>query len=400
MPETLASLPAIAGGAPLFRERLPMVSPEGLPGEEFLDDVRAILATRMLTNGARVAEFEQAAAAWLGVPHAVAVSSCTAGLMLLLRALGLRGEVVLPSFTFHVTAHAVVWNGLAPVFADCDPETFCLDPESVRERLSPRTAAILAVHMYGHPADVEPLEALAAGRGLPVVFDAAHAFGSEYGGRRVGGFGAAEVFSFSPTKLLVAGEGGLVTTRDAALARRLRAARNYGDPGTYDPELVGVNARMSEFHAALARRGLDGLEARIARRNALRERYERRLAGVPGLGFQRIRPGCRSTCKDVSVLVDEAAFGAPRDWLFAALQRENIDVRRYFWPPVHRQALYRGLWDGRPLPVTDAVSNRVVSLPIYSTLRDADAERVAEAIERAAVFARRSPAAGGREALL
>ena len=382
MTEVLTERPAVAGGKPLFAELLPIVHPEGLPGESFLEAVRQVLASRILTNGSRVREFEDAAAAYLGVPHCVAVSSCTSGLLLTLRALELTGEVILPSFTFYATAHSVQWNGLKPVFADCEPDTFCISPDDVRRKLTPRTAAILAVHMYGHPADAEALQQIAGERGIPLIYDAAHAFGSAIGGRRVGNFGAAEVFSFSPTKLLVAAEGGLVTTHDAALARKLRAGRNYGDAGNYDPEMSGLNARMSELHAALARLGLDGIDDRIARRNEIRQRYERRLGDLPGLAFQQIRPGYFSTCKDFSLLVDEAEFGAPRDWLYDALTLENIQVRRYFWPPVHRQKLYRELWDGSPLPVTNRVSDRILSLPIYSALSDATVDKVCDAVAR------------------
>ena len=380
-------LPAIAGGRPMFNERLPILSPEGLPGAEFLRDIEAILASRQLTNGGRVRELEEAAAAFLGVPHCVAVASCTSGLMLTLRALGLKGEVILPSFTLHATAHSIVWNGLKPVFADCDPETFCVNPEAVCAQLTRHTAAILAVHIYGHPVDIGALEAIGREHGIPLILDAAHAFGSEFHGKRIGSFGTAEIFSFSPTKLLVAGEGGLVATRDRALARLLRAGRNYGDPGSYDPEVVGLNARMSEFHAALACRGLDSIEERIVRRNQICLYYERRLKSVPGLRFQAIRPGCRSTCKDFPVLVDPAPFGGPRNWLFEALQRENVEVKRYFWPPVHRQKLYQELWDGQPLPVTDLVSDSVLCLPIYSSLSDASVEKVCGAIARAHDFA-------------
>ncbi|HEV1994052.1 MAG TPA: DegT/DnrJ/EryC1/StrS family aminotransferase [Candidatus Acidoferrum sp.] len=378
-----------ASNWPAFEKRLPIVSPEGLPGEEFLRDVRKILDSRQLTNAAFVREFEDAAAAYLGVAHCVAVSSCTAGLVLTLRALDLRGEVILPSFTFHASAHSVVWNGLQPVFADCDPETFCLHPEAVRSRLSPDTAAILGVHLFGNPAFAAELEVFATGSGIHLIFDAAHAFGSRVNGRHVGTFGAAEVFSFSPTKLLVAGEGGLIATRDAALARRLRAARNYGDAGNYDPDLIGLNARMSEFHAALALRGLPGVDARIERRNQLRCQYQRRLEAVPGLSFQPVRADSLSTWKDFSILVEEAAFGASRNWLWDALQKENIEARRYFWPPVHRQKLYREIWDQRPLPVTDRISDCILNLPIYSSLTGEDVERVCGAILRASEFAKK-----------
>jgi len=373
----------IGAGRPAFSKLLPIVDPEGVPGEEFLEEVRGILASKRLTNGAYVRKFEEVAAQYLGVAHSVAVSSCTAGLLLVLKALDLRGEVILPSFTFHATAHAVVWNGLTPVFADCDAKTFCVAPQRVRAKVSSRTAAILAVHLFGNPAAIDELKEIAAGLRIPLVFDAAHAFGSSSHGKRVGGFGTAEVFSFSPTKLVVAGEGGLVATRDARLAERLRAARNYGDAGNYNPEILGVNARMSEINAAMALHGMVGLNARIERRNEIRLRYERKLRDVAGIRFQEVSEGGRSTFKDFSVLVDEKEFGHSRDWLVELLHRENIGVRKYFSPPVHRQKLYSGLWDGRALPVTDSVSDGVVSLPIYSSLTDESVDRVCEVIRRA-----------------
>jgi dTDP-4-amino-4,6-dideoxygalactose transaminase len=354
-----------------------------VPGEEFLEEVRGILANKQLTNGAYVRKFEEAAAKYLGVAHCVAVSSCTAGLLLVLKALDLRGEVILPSFTFHATAHAVVWNGLTPVFADCDPKTFCVAPQAVRTQVSIRTAAILAVHLFGNPAAVKELEEIAAELQIPLIFDAAHAFGSLSHGQHAGGFGTAEVFSFSPTKLVVAGEGGLVATRDAGLAKKLRAARNYGDAGNSDPEVLGVNARMSEINAAMALHGLAGLDARTERRNEIRLRYERNLRDVAGLRFQVVSEGGRSTCKDFSVIVDEKEFGHSRDWLVELLHRENIGARKYFSPPVHRQKLYSAMWDGRALPVTDMVSDGVVSLPIYSSLTDESVDKVCEVIRRA-----------------
>jgi dTDP-4-amino-4,6-dideoxygalactose transaminase len=381
------NIPAIAGGRPIFEERLPIVSPEGLPGEEFLRDVRKILSSRQLTNATFVRQFEEAAEQYLGVPHCVAVSSCTAGLVLTLQALGLRGEVILPSFTFHASAHSLLWNGLKPVFADCDPETFCLNPHAVKLQMSPNTSAVLAVHLFGNPASIVELQTIASDASIPLVFDAAHAFGSDINNKRIGNFGVAEVFSFSPTKLLVAGEGGMIATRDAELARKLRFARNYGDSGNYDPELSGLNARMSEFHAALALRGLDRLDARIDRRNRIRLNYERRLRTIPGVSFQRISSGNWSSCKDFAVLIDEAGFGKSRDWLFSALERENIQVRRYFYPPVHRQMLYREIWDKRGLPVTESISDRILNLPIYSTLSDENVEKVCDAILRCHEFA-------------
>jgi dTDP-4-amino-4,6-dideoxygalactose transaminase len=375
----------IGACTPAFRKLLPIVDPEGVPGEEFLEEVRGILASKQLTNGAYVRKFEEAAAEYLGTANCVAVSSCTAGLLLVLKALDLQGEVITPSFTFHATAHAVVWNGLTPVFADCDA-TFCVAPQAVRAQVSNRTAAILGVHLFGNPAAVKELEEIAAELKVPLVFDAAHAFGSSIGRKRIGGFGTAEVFSFSPTKLVVAGEGGLVATRDAGLAEKLRAARNYGDAGNYDPEILGVNARMGEINATMALCGLAGLDARIERRNEIRTRYERNLGGVAGLRFQEIAERGRSTCKDFSVIVDEKEFGHSRDWLVELLHAENIGARKYFSPPVHRQKLYSAMWDGRALPMTDLVSDGVVSLPIYSSLTDESVDKVCEVIRRAQGF--------------
>ena len=367
---------------PAFEKMLPFVVPEVIREVEFLDDVQTILASKKLTAGMYVRRFEEAAAAYLGVKHCVAVASCTAGLLLVMKSLNLRGEAILPSFTFHATAHAVAWNGLRPVFVDCDARTFCIDVKRVREQITPQTAAILAVHIFGNPAPVRELQEIANTVGIPLVFDAAHAFGSCSMGKHIGGFGTAEVFSFSPTKLVVAGEGGLITTNDARLAEKLRAARNYGDAGNYDPEILGINARMSEMHGALALRGLSKLDTRVARRNQIRKRYERNLKDLPGIQFQEISEGDLSTCKDFSLIVNDSEFGHTRDWLIDGLRRENIDVRKYFSPPVHMQNLYRELWDGRPLPVTQQVSNAVISLPIYSSLTDESIDTVCNAIRR------------------
>ncbi len=371
--------PAIGGVRPLFEQRVPIVRSE-LPEEAIRnglgESLQKILQSGMLTNNRQVERFERLAAEHLGVAHCVAVSSCTAGLMLTLRCLELRGEIILPSFTFFASAHAAVWNGLEPVLADCDAETFNIDPEEVRRAITPRTSAILGVHIFGNPAPSAELEAIARKYGLQLVFDAAHGFGSRAGGRSVGGAGDAEVFSLSPTKLLVAGEGGLVATNREELARRLRAARNYGDAGTYDCEVLGLNARLTEMQAALGIAGLGGLEARVERRNRHAALYETRLAAQPGLAFQRIGDGCRSSRKDFAVLIEEGAFGVSRDFLHAALARDNVETRKYFDPPLHRQRLYRDCRRGE-LPNTESISRRALSLPIYSSLATATVDAIA-----------------------
>ncbi|HEX9890462.1 MAG TPA: DegT/DnrJ/EryC1/StrS family aminotransferase [Actinomycetota bacterium] len=375
-------LPAILGGRPAFPEGLPLARPSVPDIEAVVEDVRAILPTGMFTNGKYVRELEERAAAYLGVRHCVAVSSCTAGLMLVLRASELTGEVVVPSFTFAATAHAVAWNGLRPVFADIDPRTLTLAPEAVERAVGTRTSAVLATHVYGTPADVEGLTDLARRRGIRLFFDAAHGFGSLHGGRHVGGFGDAEVFSLSPSKLLVAGEGGLVATGDDILAERIRIGRDYGNPGDYDMRFVGLNARMSEFHAAIALAYLDGLEERIERRNAIAAAYREALAAIPGISFPQVPAGDRSTYKDHTILVDPEAFGMDAEALGRALGAEGADTRRYYAPPVHVHQAYRHLNGAHPLPVTEATAERVLTLPMWSDMSDEQVRVLGEAVRR------------------
>lgn len=377
-----ATTPAIAGGRPLFDSLLPIVQPE-LPAEAkyggAAQKFQDILNSGMLTNAGRVRAFERRAAESLGVAECVAVSCCTSGLMLVLRCLGLSGEVILPSFTFFASGHAVLWNGMEPVLVDCDPETFLIDPQEVRKAITPNTAAIMAVHTFGNPAPVEELEQIAREHGLALLIDAAHGFGTRMNGRGMGGAGNAEVFSLSPTKLLVAGEGGVVATNDPELAAKLRVARNYGDDGAYDCQVLGLNARMTEIQAELALMGLEDLESRVARRNELAALYERLLSGHPGLSFQKIRGGARPSRKDFGIVIDENEFGISRDQLHEALLRENVQTKKYFYPPLHRQKLYKDCRRGK-MDHTEAVTSRILNFPIYSSLSNEMVESIVDRI--------------------
>ncbi len=301
--------PAIAGGAPAYPVGLPFVRPTIPDPGPVAKEIESILASGMLTNGPRVRELERRAADYLGVAHCVAVSSCTSGLMLVQRAAGLTGDVVIPSFTFAATAHAVAWNGLRPVFADIDPDTLTLSPTAAFKAAGVRTSAIMATHTFGTPCDVEALCAAAHANGLRLFFDAAHAFGSRRGERSIGGFGDAEVFSLTPTKILVAGEGGIIATNDDMLAERCRIGRDYANPGDYDCLFVGLNARMSEIHAAVALASFDGIEGRIQLRNHLAAVYRSALGGIPGIAFPLVRDGDRSTFKDFTIVIESDRFG-------------------------------------------------------------------------------------------
>ncbi|MGP8246939.1 MAG: DegT/DnrJ/EryC1/StrS family aminotransferase [Bryobacteraceae bacterium] len=370
-----------AGQAPVrfIRPTVPSI-------DEILQCYRPSFGDGTLTNGAVVSRLEAGIAERLGVAHCVAVSSCTSGLMLVLKAFGVQGEAILPSFTFFATGHAALWNGLKPVFADCDPGTWTVDAADVEARITERTGAILAVHLYGNPARIDALQQIAARHSLKLIFDAAHAFGSSYRGSPVGGFGDAEVFSLSPTKLLVAGEGGLVCTNDARLAGLIRAARNYGDSGSYDPALLGLNARMTEFNAAMALAGLDLVDRKVKRHNEIARRYTDLLAGTPGIQFQRVEEGDCSAYKDFSVLISPEEFGVSRDAVAGALLAQGIPTKKYFYPPLHRQKLFAAAGDAGEarLPNTECISERVLSLPIYESFPDETVETAALAIRRLA----------------
>ena len=351
---------------PSFPDGLPFVRPSTPPLERVMARLAPSYDRGVLTDGPLGRELEEQVAAELGVDHVVAVATCTAGLMLVLRALELEESVVMPSFTFSATAHAAAWNGLRPVFAECDPASFQLDPLDADAHLAD-ASALLATHVFGAPCAAERFEELGRRHGIPVVFDAAHAHGARRGERRVGGFGDAEVFSMTPTKPVVAGEGGLVTTNRADVAAAVRIGRNYGNPGDYDTRFVGLNARLSELHAATALESLADLDHNLTRRRAVASRYRAGLQAVPGLAVQTVDDGDVSTYKDFTIAVDEARFGLSRDAVVDALRRRGVDTRCYFWPPVHRQQAYHAL-AGVPMPITDRVAGSVVSLPMFPDL--------------------------------
>lgn len=367
------TLPAALGGTPAFPEWLRFARPLTPPLKAIFDRLEPSYKDGKLTKGPLLDELEEQLADRLGVAHAIGVSSCTTGLMLTLQAIGAGGSVVLPSFTFSATAHAAAWNGLTPVFAECDAHTLQLDPADAESRLAQSHAgAILATHVFGAPAPIDALTELATRRGVPLVFDAAHGLGTMYQGRQVGGFGDAEVFSMSPTKLVVAGEGGVVATNDAGIADTIRKGRDYG------VELPGLNARLSEFHAATALVSLERLDEHVATRRALADRYAAGLDGIPGVRTPDVADGDVANYKDFTVVFDEA-FGLDRDTIHAALEHEHIETRRYFWPPVHRLPAYADL-PATDLPVTDRVASGVLSLPMFGDLGSDEVDRVVQAL--------------------
>lgn len=381
----MSDTPAILGGTRTFARTLGIVRPL-LPPLEFLyDRLQHAMATGQLTNnGQYVRELERDLSDYFGVKHAIAVSNATLGLMILIRALGEDGEVIMPSFTFSATPHAAVWAGLRPVFAEILPDTYTMDPASAAQLVNCKTVAIMGVHIYGHPCEIDELQALADRHHLPLVFDAAHAFGSRYRDQRIGRFGLAEVLSFHATKIFPVGEGGVITTGDDDLAERLRLLRVFGDPGTENTQLPGLNAKMQEFNALIGLENLKVVDRHAEHRRAIAQLVQTELADVPGLTFQAQRVHVYSNYQNLSLLVDEDLFGLNRDQLFLALKAENVNARKYFYPPLHRHDAYANVPDvvRCDLSVTEYVSDRVLCLPIYSDMSETLAKDLCAAIGR------------------
>jgi dTDP-4-amino-4,6-dideoxygalactose transaminase len=342
----------------------------GLPNipheQSFLRKVEDLLAGRRLTNnGPNVRRFEQRVCDTLGVANAVAVCNGTLGLQLAAKALGLSGEVVMPSFTFVATAHALEWIGLKPVFADIDPATHNIDPRRIAEAITDDTSAIVGVHLWGTPCDVTRIEAVAKDRGLPVMYDASHAFASSVGGRKLGGFGSCEVFSLHATKFVHTFEGGVVTTNDDALAEKMRLMRNFGFQDYDKVVSSGINAKMTEIAAAMGLCCLDQMDkfTAINRRNY--HSYAECLNGVPGIAVVSYREPDQGNYQYVVIEVDEDVCSRSRDEIVDALHAESVIARRYFWPGCHRMEPYRTLqpdaWTR--LPETERIASRVIVLP-------------------------------------
>lgn len=369
---------AINGAPPAFDQPLHVGRPNLGNREAFLEGVNRVLDNQWLTNnGPMVQEFERCLAEYLGVKHCVAMCNGTIALEIAIRALGLQGEVIVPSWTFVATAHSLYWQGITPVFADIDPSTHNLDPDAVRRMITPRTSGIIGVHLWGRAAPIDELQAIADEHGLKLMFDAAHAFGSTYKGQSIGRFGECEVFSFHATKAFNTMEGGAVTTNNDKLAETMRLMRNFGFAGYDNVIHPGTNGKMIEVCAVMGLANLTAVEGIFGRNLSNYETYRSGLAGVPGVTLLEYDTGERNNHHYVVIEVDGGCV-ASRDELIAALQAENVLARKYFWPGSHQMQPYRDLFPhaGMLLPHTLSVADRVIVLPTGTTVSNADIETV------------------------
>jgi len=377
---------AIRGGTPRFASPLHVGRPNLGDREAFFRRAGEAFDRCWLTNnGELLVEFENRLTDILGVRHCIAVCNGTVALQMAIRALELQGEVIVPSFTFVATVHALAWMGLTPVFCDIDPVTHSLDPHGVERCITPRTSGIMGVHLWGRPCDVESLEGLARANGLHLLFDAAHAFGSARRGRMIGNFGAVEAFSFHATKIINTFEGGALTTNDDDLADRLRVVRNFGFAGKDFTEAIGTNGKLNEISAAMGLTSLDSHARFVAAHRRHYETYRGRLDGVAGIRFMEHDGGERGNYPYIVIEVDAGDGGLDRDLLYRVLRAENILARRYYWPPCHLVEPYRTRYPEAAdrLPVTASVSRRVLALPTGTALAEADVHGVCDVIESA-----------------
>lgn len=357
---------AIFGGTPTFQETLHVGRPNLGDRERLLKRINDMLDRKWLSNnGPYVQEFERRISDMIGVRNCISMCNGTVALEIAIRSLELKGEVILPSFTFVATAHALQWQEITPVFCDIDPKTHTIDPSCIEKMITPRTTGIIGVHLWGRPCDIEALEEIAASHHLKLLFDAAHGFGCSYRGRMIGSFGSAEVFSFHATKFFNTCEGGAIATNDDALAGKIRLMKNFGFSGYDNVIYIGTNGKMNEFSALMGLTNLESIDEFIAVNLGNYRCYEQELRDLAGVSLIDYDQREKCNYQYVVLEIDESVTHVTRDQIVDILRAENVLARRYFYPGCHRMEPYRSYFPHARLvlPETESLANRVLSLP-------------------------------------
>jgi dTDP-4-amino-4,6-dideoxygalactose transaminase len=369
------------GGPQAFEQPLHVGRPNIGDRQQFLSRVNDVLDRRWLTNDGRyVIELEEHVVEKIGVKHCIATCNATVALEIAIRALGLEGEVILPSFTFIATAHALQWVGIKPVFCDIDPQTHTIDPQKIGPLITSQTSGILAVNLWGRHCDIAALEAIAKHHDLKLLFDSAHAFGCSYQGQMIGGFGDAEVFSFHATKFVNSLEGGAIVTNDDELAQKFKLMRNFGFTSYDHVDSLGINGKMNEVSAAMGLTNLDSLNDFIFVNRRNYQQYAKELAGLEGVKLISYDENESCNYQYVVLEIDPAQTIVTRDELIQVLYRENVLARRYFYPGCHRTAPYNTTESPLSLPETERICDRVLSLPTGTAVSPADVTTICEII--------------------
>ncbi|WP_048801129.1 DegT/DnrJ/EryC1/StrS family aminotransferase [Streptococcus constellatus] len=375
---------AIFGGEPAFPTPLNFIKP--MFPEYFKTKYESyfnnVFETGILSKGKYLEEYESEVKKFLEVPFASAVSSGTIGLILAMEALGIKSgdEVLVPSFTFCATVHAIKKVGATPVFIDCNSDTFTIQTSNIEKYINDKTKAIIAVHIFGVGAEVYELERLANSHNLRIIYDAAHAFGSTIDNKHLGTFGDISVYSTSPTKTLVTGEGGIVVCKDKEIDCKIRLLREYGNPGDYNCTEIGINARLSELAAITGLMSLSVVNKNLSERSRIGTYYRKLLSEIEGISLQKIPNNQVSTFKDLCIVVHEDVFGLDRDTIVDCLNKEGIPTRNYFFPPVHKMACYPEYSDVF-LENTERISNNIICLPMHPFLTFEDIEMIIDVLK-------------------
>lgn len=351
------------------------------PMEEYIEEIKELWETHWLTNmGAKHKQFQADLTDYLGVDHVELLTNGHMALELTLQAMNLQGEVITTPFTFASTTHAIVRNGLTPVFCDIDPVTYTMDAGKIESLITDRTCAIMPVHVYGNVCDVEEIDRIANKYELKVIYDAAHSFGETYKGEGIGTFGNASCFSFHATKVFNSIEGGAVCYKDEELGEKLYQLKNFGIHNAEEVTGVGANAKMNEFCAAMGLCNLRHVEEEIAKRKKVVERYMQRLQDVPGIQLNTYQKDVKQNYAYFPVVFDEKAFGVSRNEVFQHLAEHGIGARKYFYPLTNSFECFNKAFDVMQTPVALHIAKRVLTLPLYADLPVEDVDRICDLI--------------------
>lgn len=349
--------------------------------EEYVEEIRDMWNSHWLTNmGVKHQKFQQKLMEYLGVENVELLTNGHMALELSIQALQLKGEVITTPFTFASTTHAIVRNGLTPVFCDINENDYTIDVNKIEELITDRTTAIVPVHVYGNICDVHKIDEIAKQYGLKVIYDAAHAFGETFEGAGIGKFGDISCFSFHATKVFNSIEGGAVCYEDKEFGKELYRLKNFGIENEEMVSRVGTNAKMNEFCAAMGLCNLRHVDEEIEKRKAVVSRYRDNLHSINGLKLNQVQEDVNSNYAYFPVVFDEKEFGASRDQIYELLKKHNIIARKYFYPLTNMFDCYKGLYDIRRTPVALYVSQRVLTLPLYADLDLEDVDKICEII--------------------
>jgi dTDP-4-amino-4,6-dideoxygalactose transaminase len=353
------------------------------PLEEFTELLKQIWQNKILTNnGPFHQQFEKELADYLGVKYISVFSNGTLALMTALQALRITGEVITTPFSFVATTHSLWWNNIKPVFADIEPNIFNLDPEKVEAAITPLTTAIMPVHVYGNPCNLDEFQRIADTYGLRLIYDAAHTFGVKIHGNSVLNYGDLSILSFHATKVFNTIEGGAIICQDEKTKKRIDYLKNFGFAGETTVIEPGINGKMNEIQAAYGLLQLKYVDENIAKRKSIAEMYRSKIANIPGIKFMKDMEGVDHTYSYFPIFIDAKVYGKTRDELYYELQKHNVYGRRYFYPLISQFPTYRGLTSAKPsnLPVAEKVAGQVICLPIYPELSFDKVEFVSQII--------------------